>query len=191
MMVILCKSPTGNSGQMLCLYYSRMIINFIEVAIKERKEEWIACRTLTCPLLNLRGRKEMASPLDKTVRTEWPRHYYIHRGNISDHLEYHCGFFLIQPSNGNTLNQLCILMVSSIYNAVKNLVCTMQRWAVIKPTKSRIFSAINKGYKMKNIFSFATGKLTHFALSVSLPLNALNRFMWPLRWKTQAAELPV
>lgn len=56
MMVNLLKSPTGNSGQMLYLY-GQLIINFIEVAIKERNEEWIACKTLACPLFSLRGEK--------------------------------------------------------------------------------------------------------------------------------------
>lgn len=36
-MVVLYKFPTGNSGQMLYLCYSHLIINFIEVTI--RKEE--------------------------------------------------------------------------------------------------------------------------------------------------------
>lgn len=58
-------------------------------------------------------------------------------------------------------------MILPIYNALKNLLCTMH-WAVIKSSVLqdiyRIFSVINKDYKMKNIFSFATGMLNHFAL---------------------------
>lgn len=40
MIFSLYKSPTGNSGQMLYLYYGQLIINFTEVAIKEMKEDW-------------------------------------------------------------------------------------------------------------------------------------------------------
>lgn len=36
-MVDLCNSLTGNSGQMLYLYYAQVIINFTEVAIKQEK----------------------------------------------------------------------------------------------------------------------------------------------------------
>lgn len=50
-----------------------MIINFIEVAIKERgeKKEWITCKTLACHLLSLGGKKKkwhLHWTLYKTVR---------------------------------------------------------------------------------------------------------------------------
>lgn len=58
MVVILFKSPTGNSGQMLYLYYGQLIINFIEVAIKERKEEWIGMQNSRLSLVKSEGRKK-------------------------------------------------------------------------------------------------------------------------------------
>lgn len=54
-MVILFKSQTGSSGQMLICAYGQLMINFIEVAIKENKEKWIACKTLARPFISLRG----------------------------------------------------------------------------------------------------------------------------------------
>lgn len=74
--------------------------------------------------------------------------------------------FFIQPSNGNTLNQWRILMITDLQcfekHGMYNAMGSYQTICII-------FSVINKDYKMeKNILSFATGKQNHFALNVSL-----------------------
>lgn len=66
MMVDLYNSLTGNSGQMLYLYYAQVIINFTEVAIKQRGKKLHAKLPLAP---NLWG-KEMASPLDSVQNSE-------------------------------------------------------------------------------------------------------------------------
>lgn len=68
-MFILFKSPTGNSGQMLNLYHGQLIINFIEVAIKEREKRVDHMQNSRLSLVKSGG-EEMASPLDSVQNSE-------------------------------------------------------------------------------------------------------------------------
>lgn len=62
----------------------------------------------------------MASTLDSLQNSEKGQSY-LHRGNNSDHLEYH----FLQPYNGNTLSEWRIFMIPMYDNCMS--VCTMQK----------------------------------------------------------------
>lgn len=157
-MVILYKFPTGNSGQMLYLYYSHLIMNFIEVTI--RKKEWIACSTLTCSLFEVWGGER--NGISTGLNEEWMSKMllYSHRGHFRPHRTITEDFF-IQLSNGNTVNYWHILGILSIYKVFKNLLCTVQQ-PFIKPSN---YSVVVYEPEVKTFNSSSPARL-HVKLSM-------------------------